>query len=159
MKLERRLKPIEVYMRETDEICKIDNPKKLSLIYALISTKGILTPACKAANTSHTTHYRWMNEDPVYKEAIDSIKEVALDYVESKLFELIDGVKVEQGEDDEGEPIVYKERPQTAAVIFYLKTLGQHRGYIEKQHVQMDANIKQAPFPGINLDVEDIEVE
>ena len=100
-----------------------------------------------------------MRVDPIYAEAVQAIKEVTIDGVENKLLELIEGIQIEKGEDDEGEPIVYKKEPNLTAIIFYLKTQAQHRGYIEKQHVQMDANIKQAPFPGINLDVEDIEVE
>ena len=166
MKLQRRLEPIEVqmpydYQGETNEggVVQIKDPKKLKWLYALIETKGNVTAACKILDTSNSTHHYWMRVDPIYAEAVQAIKEVTIDGVENKLLELIEGIQIEKGEDDEGEPIVYKKEPNLTAIIFYLKTQAQHRGYIEKQHVQMDANIKQAPFPGINLDVEDIEVE
>ena len=50
------------------------------------------------------------------KDALNDIREDALDYVESKLFELI----------DKGHP---------SAIIFFLKCQGKHRGYVERQEV------------------------
>ena len=84
------------------------------MIEALEKSLGIVTTACKSAGISRETHYRWLREDPEYKEQVDGISDIALDFAESKLHKQID-------------------KGDTTAVIFYLKTKGKKRGYIERQ--------------------------
>jgi len=91
-----------------------DNKKKM--LEALEKSLGIVTTACKLVGIARETHYRWMREDSEYKEAVDSISDVVLDFAESKLHNLIDG-------------------GDTAATIFYMKTKGKKRGYIERQEL------------------------
>jgi hypothetical protein len=91
-----------------------DNKKKM--LEALEKSLGIVTTACKLVGIARETHYRWMREDAEYKEAADSISDVVLDFAESKLHNLIDG-------------------GDTAATIFYMKTKGKKRGYIERQEL------------------------
>jgi hypothetical protein len=86
---------------------------KRAMLEALEKSLGVVTSACKATEISRETHYRWMREDEAYKEAAESIGDIALDFAESQLHKQIkDG--------------------NTAATIFYLKTKGKKRGYIER---------------------------
>lgn len=84
------------------------------MIKALEKTFGVVTTACKRIDIDRSTHYQWLKDDDVYRIAVESISDVALDFAESQLFK-----QVKDG--------------NTAATIFYLKTKGKNRGYIEKQ--------------------------
>lgn len=90
--------------------------RKKAMLAALEKSLGVVTTAARQVGIERTTHYHWMNEDEEYKRAVESLDDVALDFAESKLHSLI------QNED-------------TAATIFYLKTKGKKRGYIERQEV------------------------
>ena len=50
---------------EPEELLPIrfDSPLKKRMIEALISSLGIVTPACRAVGISRWTHYRWLRED------------------------------------------------------------------------------------------------
>ena len=60
--------------------------------------------------------YEWMKEDEEFRNQVDDIQNIALDYAESQLHKQI----------GEG---------STSATIFYLKTKGKSRGYIERQEI------------------------
>lgn len=105
---------------------------KKGMIEALKKSLGVVKTACEAVRISRQTHYRWLEEDPDYKQATDDIGEDAIDFVESKLFEKIEGISIAQGTDDDGKPKVYTVPPSDTAIIFYLKTKGKKRGYIER---------------------------
>jgi hypothetical protein len=111
----------------------VDTNKK-TVLEALEMAKGIVTDACRATKTPRSTFYMWCNTDLDFKAAVDDIQEVAIDYVEGKLFEKIDGVTmVAKGQaNNEDEPAVYTIPPSDTAIIFYLKTKGKKRGYVEK---------------------------
>jgi hypothetical protein len=91
---------------------------KKTMLEALEKSLGVVTTACKQANVGRTTHYRWMEEDKEYREAVTALKLVALDFAESKLHSSI----------AEG---------NVTAIIFYLKTKGKKRGYIERQEIEV----------------------
>lgn len=86
---------------------------KKALIAALEKSLGIVTTACKAVGVDRRTFYRYYNNDPKFKSEVDDIGEIALDFAESQLHK-----KIQSGSD--------------VAVIFYLKTKGKKRGYIER---------------------------
>lgn len=92
--------------------------KKGVMIQALESSLGVVSIACSKAEVSRETHYRWYREDPDYKSSVDNVKNICLDFVESKLFEQI-------------------RENNTTSTIFYLKTQGKNRGYIERQEVDL----------------------
>lgn len=101
--------------RAQTERTKAKNKKRM--IAALEKTLGVVTPALKLAKISHQTHYNYLHDDEEYRAEVDRIQEVALDFVESQNFKLIQN----------GNP---------AATIFYLKTKGRDRGYIEKKEIE-----------------------
>ena len=63
-----------------------------------------------------TTYYDWYNSDPEFKKEVDDLQNVALDFAESQLHKQI-------------------AENSTTATIFYLKTKGKKRGYIERQEI------------------------
>jgi hypothetical protein len=90
---------------------------KKSVLDALEKSLGVVTSACKISGVSRTQFYQWCKDDLEFKSKVDSIEMVALDFAESKLFENI------------------KEKKETS-IIFFLKTKGKKRGYIEKQQIE-----------------------
>jgi len=96
--------------------------KKNAMLQALESSLGVVTTAARAAGIERSTHYRWMREDDEYAEQVHSLKNITLDFVESQLFK-----KIKDGD--------------TTSMIFYLKTQGKKRGYIERveqEHIQTE---------------------
>lgn len=87
--------------------------KKASLLQALIKAKGIVTDACIKEKIPRSTYYLWYNSDQDFKEAVDDINNIVLDFAERRLYELV-------------------KKGDTTATIFLLKTRGKKRGYIER---------------------------
>jgi hypothetical protein len=104
------------------------------MIEALKASLGVISTACENVGISRQTHYRWLTEDESYKEQAENITEAAVDFAESKLFERIKGVTVQNKEG------VYDQPPSDTAIIFYLKTKGKKRGYIERQELLHDVS-------------------
>ena len=90
--------------------------QKSAIIKALKKSLGVVSSACEDVGVGRTTFYQWLKDDPEFKEEVDNISELAIDFVESKLYE-----RISQGD--------------TTAAIFYLKTKGKKRGYVEKSEV------------------------
>jgi len=104
------------------------------MVAALEKSLGIVSTACKAAGISRDTHYRWMKEDSEYKASVHELSEVALDFAESHLHKLI----------KDGNP---------AATIFFLKTKGKGRGYVERQEIAVAEKKPLSWFTAENADV------
>tara|TARA_R110002167_G_scaffold340985_1_gene549115 strand:+ start:346 stop:696 length:351 start_codon:yes stop_codon:yes gene_type:complete len=104
---------------------KIGHLKKEALLQALEKTLGVVTTAVKQVGIARSTFYEWYKDDKEFKDAVDDISNIALDYAESRLHKQI-------GDDN------------TTATIFYLKNKGRKRGYWEKQ--QMDMTTDDEPI-------------
>ena len=77
-----------------------------------------------------TTYYAWIDDDKDFENEVRDVNEELLDFAESQLMHHIT-------------------KGNLTAIIFYLKTKGQSRGYIEKQYIQqrqMTAPIKIFEF-------------
>jgi len=125
---------------------------KKAMVEALKSSFGIVSTAASNVGISRQTHYNWIKDDPEYSEQVENINEAAIDFVESKLREKINGVTV-QTYNSKGEPVIYEQPPSDTAIIFYLKTKAKKRGYVERQEftpVDPDGNSVQ---PIININV------
>jgi len=117
---------------------------KVKLLEELQKSHGVISLAVQNVGICRKTFYNYTDNDEEFAEAVELVNESAIDHVESKLFELINGVTVENDtnegvvvlDDNTGEPVkVYKHAPNTAAVIFFLKTRAKDRGYVERQEV------------------------
>lgn len=97
---------------ELEELNKTDRNKKAMLV-ALEKSLGVVSTACKVTGLSRAQHYNWLKTDTEYKAQVDELVEVTLDFAESKLHNRI----------NDGD---------TTAIIFFLKTRGKGRGYIER---------------------------
>jgi hypothetical protein len=104
------------------------------MVAALEKSLGVVSTACKAVDISRQTHYRWMREDDEYKTAVEELSEVAVDFAESHLHKLI----------RDGNP---------AATIFFLKTKGKSRGYVERQEIAVAEKKPLSWFTAENSDV------
>lgn len=67
---------------------------KKKMLAELKASYGRITQDAEAAGIVRQTHYNWIKGDPEYKALADDIDEAAIDHVESKLFEKIDGVQI-----------------------------------------------------------------
>ena len=110
------------------------------MIEALEKSLGIVSTACNSVGISRQTHYRWLSEDAEYKQQVEDISEMAIDFVESKLHEKIEGVTM--GKMVDGREVVYDLAPSDTAIIFFLKTKAKKRGYIERTEVEQSGETK-----------------
>ena len=67
---------------------------KKELVVALKKHLGIVSSACEAIGISRTTYYKYYNEDETFRNEVNTIGDHTLDFVESKLFELINNGNV-----------------------------------------------------------------
>ena len=107
--------------------------QKKAMIAAMEKALGVVTTACKTVGISRQTHYNWL-QDPDYAAAIEDVSEVAVDFAESHLHKLI----------KEGNP---------AATIFFLKTKGKNRGYVERQEIAVAEKKPLSWFTEANADI------
>lgn len=112
---------------------------KKKLLETLELHKGIVTNACKSIDCPRSTYYKYLNEDEEFRLAVEEIQETAIDFVEGKLMQKINGVTMlntsVKKSDEEDEDPTYILPPSDTAIIFYLKTKGKKRGYIERMEV------------------------
>ena len=84
----------------------------------MVKTLGNVSKTCDMLGIDRTAFYRYYNSDDDFKMQIDDIKNIALDFVEDKLIG-----KIKDGD--------------IVAILFYLKTQGKKRGYIERQETEL----------------------
>ena len=94
------------------------NGIKKALLEALRLNYGNVTKACEAVGITRKYFYQYAKDDPEFKETIEEIQESSIDVVEGELFKQI-------------------KNGSTTATIFFLKTRGQKRGYIERQQIDV----------------------
>ena len=75
-----------------------------------------ISAACIAMNINRRTYYRWLKNE-AFADEVDNQREGSIDFAESKLMQAI-------------------KKGNLTAIIFYLKTIGKKRGYIETQEIQ-----------------------
>lgn len=91
---------------------KTEHTKK-ALLQALEKSLGVVTTACKKLGIGRTTYYDWYNTDKEFAAQVDDLQNVALDFAETQLHQQIAD-------------------NNTSATIFYLKTKGKKRGFVER---------------------------
>src|SRR5262245_25844795 len=83
---------------------------------AVRSSRGLVTLAARRLGCDRHTVLRYAEDYPTVAAALSDAREQQIDVAEAKLFQAI----------DEGE---------LAAIQFYLRTVGRHRGYSERHEV------------------------
>jgi len=97
---------------------------------AITTSGGIVATVAQRLGVSRETVYKYSRRWETVKQALDDEREMMLDITENKLFAQI-----------------HKEN--MTAIIFYLKTQGKHRGYIERVEHDFDWR-KEAEIKGID---------
>ncbi len=100
------------------------------IIKALHESNGLLTEAAALSGIGYRTINRYVAEYPSVKEAAQEAKERMLDFAESKLYS-----KIKDGDN--------------TCIIFYLKTQGKSRGYIEREELTGADGVPVGPEPDI----------
>ena len=109
--------------------------KKEAMLQALENSLGVVTVACKQSETPRSTYYKWLKEDEGFAKEVKEIENIALDCAEIQLHsQMKDG--------------------NTSATIFYLKTKGKRRGYIERS--ELDLSSGDEPIK-INVNIKGVE--
>ena len=106
---------------------------KKDVLQALEKSLGVVTPACNLVGVGRTTFYRWMKDDPKFAEAVRDINDIAIDFAESQLH-----AQIKAG--------------NSTSTIFYLKTKGKKRGYVERTELEFT---EKRPLSWFNVDAED----
>lgn len=94
------------------------------------------------------TVYGWLKSDDSFKEKYSYFKQDLIKEAESKHRMIRNGIPVE---DDNGNIIGWIEKPDRAALEFFLKTIGKDEGYIEKQEIEHSGNVGVPTFVFGNL--------
>lgn len=94
--------------------------RKEAVLEALRKHNGIIKYAEEATGVPRRTIYNWIEDDAEFAKAVEECADIALDFVEDKLYK-----RIMEGD--------------TTATIFYLKTKGKRRGYVEKQEIEHSA--------------------
>jgi hypothetical protein len=100
---------------------KVDHDQITELLKA---KAGNITAVCQALNINRTTFYRWLEKDKELKRIVDEQQESLIDFAESRLFQ-----NIKDGD--------------TTSIIFYLKTKGRNRGYVEQTDLRVHQEIVQ----------------
>lgn len=97
---------------------EITKKNKQLILVSLQKNLGILSPALREVSVARGTFNKWYAEDIEFRILVDDIREEAVDFAEAQLF-----TQIKNG--------------GAAQTIFYLKTKGKHRGYIEQNDTNM----------------------
>ena len=91
---------------------------------AVTKAGGFISIACKSLGCTRRTIYNYLEKYPELKEVVADIREHYLDIAEASLIQ-----KVKDG--------------KTPELLFYLKTQGKNRGYVEKQQLDLSSGDNQ----------------
>lgn len=135
------------------------------MLEALRQSLGVVETACKAAGVGRRTHYDWLEKDAKYAQQVDEVAQVSVDFGETMLHKLMKGYTVPDSKvflidhiEVKGGKTVTTKKPlvvpitkhigtDASAVIFFLKTKGKHRGYVERSELTGKDGAPIAPAP------------
>src|SRR5262245_28606161 len=89
---------------------------------AVRASRGLVTLAARRLDCNRGTILDYAHRYSAVAEALADAREQQLDVAEAKLFQAIDGGEL-------------------AAITFYLRTVGRHRGYSERHEVAVDGKV------------------
>jgi len=100
------------------------NDKQVKFLQVFVKKMANVKQTCKAIGISRATYYNWVDNLDTFKKEVESIREGLYDDAESVLYEKI---------------FVQKD---TTSLIFFMKTKMKHRGYTERQEVDMKSKVE-----------------
>jgi len=117
----------------------LDNKKGVTeeaLLKAIEHCRGNITGISKSFGVSRQTIYNYINQDEVFKKAVNSARESTLDLIEKSL----EGAAIDGN---------------ITAGIFILKTRAKQRGYVERQEIS-GPDGGTIPISIVKMDVDDL---
>lgn len=122
---------------------------KRYFVDAYINNDFHVGKACKAIGVPRRTIYRWMKDDPDFKQQVEDCyelsNEIKIEEAESAHRVLRRGIPKIITKKIDGKEVAMQEgwieRPDRAACEFFLRTIGRHKGYGEQPMV-----------PGVNTE-------
>lgn len=104
------------------------SPKKRAFILCMRKTFGNIAQSCDALKITRSCYYGWLKNDPVFAEIVknEDFEETFLDFAENKL-----AINIQNGD--------------VASIIFFLKTKGKKRGYVERTEIKSSLALDKAP--------------
>ena len=108
---------------------------KEKILEVLADNKGLIYNSLKQTGLSSSTFYKWMDEDPEFKKAVEATEIIEINYVRSKLAQLID-----------------ENNPQ--AIMFFCKA---KNGFVETKKI--DATVNANDVIDVNLALSKIKDE
>lgn len=125
---------------------EIAYPRKRAFLAAFQET-GNVRQASRGARVGRSTHYRWLSDDPAYREAVQIAKEVAADRLEDEAMRrAVDGVVKPVGW-YKGKPGGYVREYSDKLLIFLLKRLrpDKYAGRIQYPRVVPNIDVSKLP--------------
>lgn len=97
---------------------RVENKKKrqVEFLEEFGKKANNVSATCKAIGIERPTFYNWIKEDKEFALKVSNVEESDIDMAESALKKQILGGNI-------------------TAIIFYLKTKGKSRGYVERQEI------------------------
>lgn len=95
---------------------EMQQENKAKFLQAFEAKAGNISAAAKAIGITRTQYHKWRSSDPAFAQACEDVKEGLIDLAETMLL-----AQMRQG--------------NIAAIIFYLKTQGKGRGYVERTEI------------------------
>lgn len=92
---------------------------QIKFLDSLRENLGIVSKAAHNCGLHRNSHFNWYKENEEYRNEVDAITEECIDVVENELLNKI------------------VDERDTTSIIFYLKTKGKKRGYVEKQELDV----------------------
>jgi|JYMV01.1.fsa_nt_gi hypothetical protein len=123
-------------------------PKKQAAFLAAYVETGSISHAARAAETSRTSHYRWMEEDEEYPEIFEAARDEALEILEHEArFRAVEGLRQYKFDRDgnalkhpiTGEPY-YENKKSDVLLIFLLKAADPEK-YRERTETQLRGEV------------------
>lgn len=105
------------------EVIEDRKKKTKKKLLSELRTHGNISVACTNAGISRRAYYSYMKNDSLFNELVEEIQEGLIDRAECKLHE-----KIESGD--------------VTSLIFFLKTKGKNRGYVEKTETQLSGKVE-----------------
>lgn len=96
--------------------------KQKLFITTFIKNRCMIASTCEEMGITSKCYYEWLSDEE-FADAINDAIEKLHDRIENVLYE-----KIEKEKD-------------TTSLIFWLKTKGKKRGYIEKQQLEVNGNV------------------
>lgn len=100
---------------------KGNGKNKAKLLEILAENGGNIWGACREIDIAPKTFYEWKEKDKDFAEKYEELKKLQFDFVESKLFDLID-------------------MNNPAAIMFWLKCRAKDKGYVEKSELKVETD-------------------